>query len=356
MVEIASKSPDEELMDNLKELGIDPAYNPARSAMARERCADNVGAVVADPNLEVPTIDMGGEREDIVEQMWDAARNVGFFNLTNHGIPQEDIDAVFATSKEFFDQPRSEKGKYPFDTATNSGYEFKTQSPPSTNTIDQKESMQMTAREGCMDGLWPERPANFRGTAEGMMERAHKLACTVLSLLEAKACPHLEPGTLANAHHLWNDDGQCTLRLMHYPPADEALLAEKNLWRAGAHTDWGCITLLFQRVGEDGLECRADPRGDAKWIEVPPVEGGITVNVGDMLRLWSDERLLSNMHRVRMPRTPEECRRSRYSVAFFLQADKSALIESRKSSVSAGEYFAGRINSHFDKVVLDDSE
>jgi len=98
-------------------------------------------------------------------------------------------------------------------------------------------------------------------------------------------------------------------------------------------------------MGEDGLECRH--RGGA-WIEVPPVQGGITVNVGDMLKRWSDEVLMSNMHRVRMPRTIEECQKSRYSVAFFLQADKSALIECKtKEAITAGDYFARRINSHF---------
>ncbi|KAL9180837.1 hypothetical protein ACHAXT_011290 [Thalassiosira profunda] len=347
---------DDGLLDHLKELGVDPSYNPARSALARERCSANAEAVVLDANLHIPTIDMSAQKDDIAEQLWNAARNVGFFTLVNHGIPQEDIDVVFAASKDFFGQTLEEKRKYPFDTVTNSGFEWKTQAPPSTNTIDQKESMQITARQGCMEGLWPKHPENFRDRTEGMMASAHELACTVLSLLEAKACPQLEPGTLANSHHLWNEDGQCTLRLIHYPPTDEEVLADTNLWRAGAHTDWGCVTLLFQRMGEEGLECRADPLGDSpKWIPVPPVEGGITVNVGDMLRLWSDERLTSNMHRVRMPKTPEECRRSRYSVAFFLQADKSALIESRKSSVSAGEYFAGRINSHFDKV-SEDSE
>ena len=329
-------------------MGVDDSSsfgNPALSAVERERSSANVGAVSTDLDVEIPIIDM--KKEDVVQQIWSAARNVGFFNVINHGIPQDDIDAIFRLSKGFFDQSLSEKSKYPFDTVRNSGYEYMTQAPPSTNTLDQKESMQITAREGCMDKLWPA-SANFRPAMERMSTLAHELACNILSLLEAKACPHLQPGTLVNSHHLWNEDGQCTLRLMHYPPSDEKLLDAKNMWRAGAHTDWGCITLLFQRMDEDGLECRADPRGDAKWIEVPPVKNGITVNVGDMLRLWSDQRLTSNMHRVRMPRTPEECKKSRYSVAFFLQADKSALIDDgKKEPFTAGEYFAGRINSHF---------
>ncbi|KAL7544408.1 hypothetical protein ACHAWF_007791 [Thalassiosira exigua] len=182
------------------------------------------------------------------------------------------------------------------------------------------------------------------------MGSAHGLACKLFSLLEAWACPHLAPGTLVASHRLWGEGGQCTLRFNHYPPVDPRLLDEaqgRSLWRAGAHTDWGCLTLLFQRLGEDGLECRS--KGKSRWIPVLSVEGGIPVNVGDMLRLWSDERLTSNLHRVRMPRTVDECSKSRYSTAFFLQADRTAVIDSGGSNgvMTAGEYFAGRINSNF---------
>ena len=83
------------------------------------------------------------------------------------------------------------------------------------------------------------------------------------------------------------------------------------------------------------------------------MEGGIAVNVGDMLSRWSDGRLLSNLHRVRMP-LPEEAggadglSPSRYSIAFFLQADKRALIKSEThDEITAGDYILGRIRSNF---------
>jgi len=164
------------------------------------------------------------------------------------------------------------------------------------------------------------------------------------------ACPHLPAGTLAGAHTLWAEDGQCTLRLLHYPPVDVSNVPE-DYWRAGPHTDWCNLTLLFQRPGNAGLECAANPRaGGAGWLKVDPVEGGIAVNIGDMLSRWSNDSLLSNLHRVRMP-TPEEARppRPRYSMAFFMQADKHVLIESRHGAITAGDYILGRIRSNFDK-------
>jgi isopenicillin N synthase-like dioxygenase len=126
-----------------------------------------------------------------------------------------------------------------------------------------------------------------------------------------------------------------------------------NYWRAGPHTDWCCVTLLFQQPGNAGLECAANPRasgssGSGGWLKVDPVEGGIAINIGDMLSRWSDDRLLSNLHRVRMP-TPEEATppRSRNSVAFFMQADKRVLIESQHGAITAGDYILGRIRSNF---------
>ena len=113
------------------------------------------------------------------------------------------------------------------------------------------------------------------------------------------------------------------------------------------------MTLLYQLPGNEGLECAANPRVGAAhtgWLTVDPIEGGIAVNIGDMLSRWSDGRLLSNLHRVRMP-TAAECAppKSRYSMGFFMQADKRAVIAtSDGESITAGEYIVGRIRSNFE--------
>ena len=261
----------------------------------------------------VPVIDMTDEPEKVTAAMWEAASTVGFFTLKNHGIPKATIDAAFEASGEFFAQDREVKTEQsPFAAHLNSGYEFMSQVRPSTGTADQKESLQITARNGAMDGRWPAEPKALQTAARALLEASHELACHVLNRLEPRACPELKPGTLAGSHKLWSDDGQCTLRLLHYPPTAPP---EENpdplapqLWRAGPHTDWCCVTLLYQRPGDEGLECAANPRkgSDQGWLTVDPVEGGIAVNIGDMLSRWSDGRLLSNLHRVRMP-TKEEC-------------------------------------------------
>lgn len=106
--------------------------------------------------------------------------------------------------------------------------------------------------------------------------------------------------------------------------------------RAGAHSDYGSITLLFQQTGQPGLEILTS---EGKWAPVPvwpgdhtaktnaelPSTGStfppILVNIGDLLSYWTDGVLKSTIHRVVFPlaeRTlPTSASKDRYSIAFF---------------------------------------
>lgn len=314
-----------------------------------------LGSAIASEG-RVPVIDLSQTLEAYSDAIWEAATQVGFFTVINHGVPEHMISAGLEASKLFFAQPRDVKeAACPFAREANSGYEFMTQVRPSTNTPDQKESLQITARSGAMENRWPHEPAGFETIARQLMDAAHVLAGRILNCLQSRASPKLSPGTLVQSHRLWAEDGQCTLRVLHYPPVEDLSNVPVGYWRAGPHTDWCCITLLFQRPGNEGLECAANPRacgGSSGWLKVDPVSGGIAVNIGDMLGRWSDGRLLSNLHRVRMP-TTEECNppRSRYSIAFFMQADKHALIECQEHEpITAGDYILGRIRSNYTSI------
>lgn len=120
------------------------------------------------------------------------------------------------------------------------------------------------------------------------------------------------------------------LRLIHYPPAENAV----GTWRAGSHTDIGCLTLLFQRDGEDGLEIcpgreshTSFAMGDV-FTPLPAETGPIVVNIGDMLMAWSDDRLKSNFHRVRAK--DEGKSPSRYSIAYFNQGRRDFVVQGPK--------------------------
>ena len=113
------------------------------------------------------------------------------------------------------------------------------------------------------------------------------------------------------------------MRLLHYPAA--ASIGQPS--RAGAHTDYGNLTLLAtDDVG--GLEVRARS-GD--WIDAPVVEGAYVVNIGDCLMRWTNDVYVSTPHRV-VNRSPRE----RYSIAFFYDPDPEAWVAAIPSCVRRG--------------------
>lgn len=123
--------------------------------------------------MSVPTIslhDFAARRAEITEELMRASTEVGFFTLSNHGIPQEDVDAMFALSKNFFALPDEVKAKTPLN-GKNAGWEKNTQVRPSTGTADQKESLQLQFAR--MEGLWPadEDIDGFKAKAEAFMEQ-----------------------------------------------------------------------------------------------------------------------------------------------------------------------------------------
>ena len=98
------------------------------------------------------------------------------------------------------------------------------------------------------------------------------------------------------------------------------------------------VTVPPAYAGEKGLEICPGRKavtefaiGD-EWSPADPLEGAITVNIGDMLMQWSDDRLKSTFHRVRMPR-PGEYQGPRYSIGFFNQANKSSVIQVPRRSM-----------------------
>ena len=84
-----------------------------------------------------------------------------------------------------------------------------------------------------------------------------------------------------------------------------------------------------------------------EWTPVEPSGELITCNIGDMLMRWSDDQLASNFHRVKGPAGAVG---DRYSIAFFAQASRGAVIDSptgKYSRVTAGEYLQQRISANF---------
>ena len=123
--------------------------------------------------------------------------------------------------------------------------------------------------------------------------------------------------------------GLSTLRLIRYPSrsaADLAVVADPAVWvepRAtgrhvvgAAHTDSGFVTLLAQD-GVSGLQARSR---DGRWLDVPPLEGTLVVNFGQVLEQWSAGRIRATEHRVLGSGV------ERNSIPFFYEARADAII------------------------------
>jgi len=299
----------------------------------------------------VPIIDLSDferRRAEITEQLWRAAVDVGFFQLKNHGVPLEQVTQAFAMSERFFVLPPSVKAQYPL--ARNAGWESLSQVRPSTGVPDQKESYQMTRPR--MAGLYPSEAElpGFKATMLAFEQASWRVGMQVLSCFADQL--GFDRDFFSRAHDPDRETYQSTLRLLHYYPIPTDVQDKLDYVRGGAHTDFNCLTLLYQRNGQGGLQvCPGKDADTQVWTPVPPDETLITCNIGDMLMRWSDDVLPSNFHRVRNPR-PDEYMGGRYSIAFFCQANTDVLIESSQGKyppMTAGDYLAERMKANYRK-------
>ncbi|TXS95329.1 isopenicillin N synthase family oxygenase [Parahaliea maris] len=320
------------------------------SELELERSIGGMGEELGD--AVIPLIDMSDfdqRKLEIADQLWEAATGVGFFQLENHGLPQSEIDAAFDASADFFGQAESFKARYPLKEGQNAGWEYQAQVRPSVGVADRKESYQLTLPR--MDGLWPDEEIlpRFRPDVLNLEYKAWELGMRVLSCFALKL--GFEEDFFTRAHDREQADYQSTLRLLHYLPVPEGASLPANAWRAGAHTDFDCLTMVFQKTGQGGLQVCAgkDAARSQSWAPVEPRDGILTCNIGDMLMRWSDDRLKSTLHRVRMPR-PGEYAGSRYSIAFFCQANSGAVIQGPQKvyePITAADYLRLRLQANF---------
>ncbi|MEM9033171.1 MAG: 2-oxoglutarate and iron-dependent oxygenase domain-containing protein [Actinomycetota bacterium] len=117
------------------------------------------------------------------------------------------------------------------------------------------------------------------------------------------------------------------LRMVHYPPMD-GLAPEPGQLGCGAHTDYGTLTVLADD-GVGGLQVRTR---DGEWIDITVPDGHLVVNLGDLMAIWTNDRWVSNPHRVVNPPGVD-----RYSAPFFVTPPFHLRIEVLPTCVPEGE-------------------
>ncbi len=186
---------------------------------------------------------------------------------------------------------------------------------------DLKESMEI-GKEPSSDyeNNWPTHDGGaFRHTMLQFFDTAHNLHLEVLDAIG------IGLGFRPRYFDRFCDAKDHNLRLLHYPAVPKTLLDKEGQTRAGAHTDYGTLTLLFQD-NRGGLQVR-DTSG--KFVQAPPIDGTIVINAGDLLSRWSNDIIKSTEHRVvsppSAPTDPEYP--ARYSIAYFCNPNWNASIE-----------------------------
>jgi isopenicillin N synthase-like dioxygenase len=327
-------------------------------------------ARVADADASVPVIDIAGfadgaaaERRRIVDAVKQACERVGFFVITGHDVPDAIIRSAFASGRAFFARPLEEKMRikrpgpgisrgYNHVAGQSLGRTIGQAAPP-----DLMESLGFGPLETDHDAywtegfgpvhahpnLWPEGMPEFRA-AIGDYWRAMEALAMRLSRIFALALELEEEFFIRRSgRHVTN------MRINYYPVQERA--PEKEQLRAGAHSDYGAFTILKGENAPGGLQVL---RRGGDWADVPILEEGFVINIGDLLMRWTNDKWVSTIHRVVNP--PEEVRRNvdRMSIAFFFMPDHDVEVRSIDSCVgpnsppryaptTAGAHWRGKI-------------
>lgn len=294
-------------------------------------------AVTALPVIDLSLLHSPHEvhHQRLAAEIRSACLDTGFFYVKNHGLDEAVVQRQYALSRTLFGLPAAGKqALLQARSPARRGYEASAAqvldegSPP-----DLKESFRYgrdpaPGNPYAGRGLptygpsqWPVEPA---GLGEAMAPYYDAMVAVGRDLMAALALSLELPRDYFDRFYTWP---MATVRLLKYPPM--APDAADNQIGAGAHTDWGGITVLSQD-GVGGLEVR---NVDGDWVQAPPIPGTLIINLGELMARWTNDRYRSNLHRVRNNTQATD----RYSIAFFFDPEYDARIDCIPSCIAPGE-------------------
>jgi len=278
---------------------------------------------------------------------------IGFFTITGHGVPRDVIWRLNCKAHAFFALPIEEKRKVtPVNIKTPRGYkpigyEALGYGNANMTPTDLKEYFHFgreswpdepyfTSREGrryFIPNVWPQRPEGFREAAARYYAAMEMLVGKLMRITALG---------LGLEEHFFDDkiDRHITaMRLNFYPDVNAPSMPGQL--RGGEHTDYGLLTILNAENVPGGLQVKT--RSGA-WIDVATDPDTFVVNIGDLLMRWTNDRWISNIHRVATP-PGNAGGAKRLSMAFFHHPNYDALIrcvappdQAKYPPVLSGEY------------------
>lgn len=308
-------------------------------------------------------IDLKSDESTIVRSIFEACLTTGFFYLRNHNL-REAQNHMFSLTKEYFQLPMDIKNKHMINH-NNFGFLGLGQEILDTakevKQLEEKETFHFT--KGIQSS---ELPSLFGQQDNYLLISNFHRDCYDLSMqLLTYLAKSLEIShDYFTLRHKWDMETNEILRLAHYPAICKTSTFDKPSIRAGAHSDFGSITFVFQHDQQGGLEVL--DRSTNIWYPVEAHDDMIVVNFGDVSEYWSRGLIKSSVHRVVTPVTDTD--NERFSIIYFaypnlsepLTSIPSKFIENRQfikdahtqhvldhkneEVLTAGEYLQMRLN------------
>ena len=323
-----------------------------------------------------PLLEDSPATRDTAQKLLSAFRNEGFLYLSNYSkaIPPSLVGDVFAQSAHFFDRPLKEKEALEWDSArsnrgyTRQGREKTSQALTRQDVARVRESAGEDIKESFEIGRDDEAgfPNHWPSLGDDGL-KASSFQTTMMHFFDCCKTLHrilmrglaIGMGLDETFFDGFVRNGDNTLRLLHYPEVSRSVFRDGNRVRAGEHTDYGSLTLLFQDES-GGLQVER-PTEAGGWLDVVPISGTIVVNAGDLLARWSNDLIRSTKHRVIEPAAEPmaDSHPARYSVAYFCNPDFDRTIEalpgtsetpqgsSKYASVNSGQYLVQRLTATY---------
>ncbi|XP_057447754.1 hyoscyamine 6-dioxygenase-like isoform X2 [Lotus japonicus] len=259
----------------------------------------------------IPVIDLGGhnDRAHTTKQILKASEDYGFFQVINHRVSKDLMDEALNIFKEFHAMPPKEKVN---ECSKDPNGRCKLYTSSENYKIDAVQYWKDTLSHPCPSSgdhmkYWPEKPTKYREVVGKYTQELRKLALEILELFcEGLGLnPRYFCGGLSGSPHVL---------VHHYPPCPEPSLT----LGLAKHRDPTVITILLQDQLVQGLQVLKD----GEWLGVEPLPNAFVVNIGLLLQIISNGRLVGAEHRVVTNLTT-----ARTSVAYFIYPSMESIIE-----------------------------
>ena len=301
----------------------------------------------------IPTVDLAAfvdgnneERRQIAEHVDGICRSIGFLIIENHGVSRDISDTAWSVARRFFDLPLAEKlASQPLESGSPRGYfPIEQESLAKTQGIDTPPDPKECYSSGPLSppgghspdenfdffygpNLWPANPAEFGQAWVDYYGAMEQLGSQIMQMLAMALRLNENYFVDFHTHHVG------ALRALNYPEVADELQSGQQ--RAGAHSDYGSLTILKPDPLVGGLEVQ---QSSGNWISAPTVEDGFIVNIGDLLARWTNDRWVSTMHRVTdSARHSGRPAQRRQSIAYFMNPNYDAKIDTIPTCLKSGE-------------------